>query len=560
MLLGAYAAKTCARATHNAWDATVPRPQWEPAADVQQRMDDGLRFETEVVAALLAAVPGAVDLGHLDGDKAAHIAETSAHLAAGTPLIIGGRLPDDVAGGRTGKPDLLVRGEDRPDGRPGYHPGDVKHHRTLQAGQGALVSGPEAPFLAAATADADRAARYREDDALQLAHYWRMLEAAGHAAAQPWGAVIGSDAEDVSAPLLVWHDLALPVFQTFSRSAGKARRSALERHDHEHEFRVRVAEVARRRTGADGDPEPLVEPIGHDECGGCRWASVCIDALPADDLSNELRKDLTIREYRALRAAGIRTVADLAAADPATLLTDDYRAETTHLRGLAGRLQKAHLHADLVATGELIRRRQDAPAVPVADVEFDVDCEWSTAGSVYLWGVLRTDGDAVTYVPFLDLSVADPAAEHDLTARFLRWLDEEVRTARDSGRSTAVYHYSAAELTQIRRVVAAAGRDLPALCAEASPDGWTDLLPYVRRSVDSRWGHGLKTVATEGAGFAWRDEDPGGLQSMLWFAQAVAGDAAAEARLLAYNEDDVRATAALRAWLVSSQSDIGSGS
>ena len=85
------------------------------------------------------------------------------------------------------------------------------------------------------------------------------------------------------------------------------------------------------------------------------------------------------------------------------------------------------------------------------------------------------------------------------------------------------------------------------------PDSWVALLPYVRASVDSRYGHGLKIVACHGAGFAWRDEDPGGLQSQLWYEQAVHGDPAeraeATARLLAYNEDDVRASLAVRKWL-----------
>ena len=66
-------------------------------------------------------------------------------------------------------------------------------------------------------------------------------------------------------------------------------------------------------------------------------------------------------------------------------------------------------------------------------------------------------------------------------------------------------------------------------------------------------GLGLKLVAAH-AGFAWRDEDPGGLNSQRWFADAVHGAdaavrAAAEARVLAYNEDDVLATRHVRAWL-----------
>lgn len=33
-------------------------------------------------------------------------------------------------------------------------------------------------------------------------------------------------------------------------------------------------------------------------------------------------------------------------------------------------------------------------------------------------------------------------------------------------------------------------------------------------------GLGLKEVAVHGAGFGWRDEDPGGLQSQSWLAVA----------------------------------------
>lgn len=60
-------------------------------------------------------------------------------------------------------------------------------------------------------------------------------------------------------------------------------------------------------------------------------------------------------------------------------------------------------------------------------------------------------------------------------------------------------------------------------------------------------------VATEGAGFRWRDEEPGGLASIMWFTQAVTDEdptvrEAARVRVLQYNEDDVRATLALREW------------
>ncbi|MPQ98139.1 TM0106 family RecB-like putative nuclease [Modestobacter sp. I12A-02628] len=554
LVLGGYAAKQCPRATHNAHDLTVPRPTWEPDSATEERMAAGRVFEGRVVEALLAALPGAVDLGYLEGRKHEHVAETMRHLAAGTALVIGGRLPDDPAGGRTGMPDLLIRGEDREDGVPGYHVGDVKHHLTLQRKDGAVaVSVPSAPNRARAVEAPGVRLRWREEDCLQLAHYWRMLETAGHAAGHPWGAVIGTDGESgyvEHSLVLVWHDLALPAFTTFSRSSGSARRSSLERYDHEHAFRVAVAEVARRRTGAADDPEPLVQPIGHEECGDCKWASVCVDVLPAYGLSNQLRADLSVREYLTLRSVGITTVEQLASADPDVLYDDAYAHETAHLRLRAQRLQKAHLHAQLAHAGLTLRRRDAEMAVPVADIEYDVDCEWSTDGHVYLWGVLRSTVDGGTYVPFMDLSIADDESEYGLTVRFLRWLDDQVITDRAAGQSTAIFHYSHAELTRINRVMTALGRSLPELSPQAAPSGWTDLLPLVKGSLDSRRGHGLKVVAVHGAGFAWRDEDPGGLQSQLWFEQASAGDSFAEERLLAYNEDDVRATKAIRTWLL----------
>jgi predicted RecB family nuclease len=349
--------------------------------------------------------------------------------------------------------------------------------------------------------------------------------------------------------VLVWHDLDAAVFDTFSRSAGSALRTSLERYDHEHAFRVDVARVARRRTGGADDPNPLVLPIGNDECGECKWASVCVDTLSDDDLSNELRADLSIREYLTLREAGIATVADLAIADVDELLTEDYQSETAHLRRRSMRLRKPHLHAKLAHAGVVIRRRDDAPVIPSADVEYDVDCEWSPDERVYLWGVLRTEGAVSTYVPFLDLTVSDAQAEYDLLTQFLSWLDGQIVADGAADRSSAVFYNSPAETKQIRRITEAAGRSLPALCDEAGLDAWIDLLPYVRASLDSRWGHGLKIVAVYGAGFEWRDEDPGGLQSQLWYTEAAAGDAAAEMRLLAYNEDDVHATASVRRFL-----------
>jgi predicted RecB family nuclease len=65
---------------------------------------------------------------------------------------------------------------------------------------------------------------------------------------------------------------------------------------------------------------------------------------------------------------------------------------------------------------------------------------------------------------------------------------------------------------------------------------------------------GLKETAPL-AGFVWRFDDAGGTLAMVKYDEAVDDEADASARktaqqwILDYNEDDVRATAALRVWL-----------
>ncbi len=81
-----------------------------------------------------------------------------------------------------------------------------------------------------------------------------------------------------------------------------------------------------------------------------------------------------------------------------------------------------------------------------------------------------------------------------------------------------------------------------------------DLFELVRDNFVGVEGLGLTVVASTGAGFSWRDEEPGGLNSQTWFATAAeAPDPrerdAARIRVLEYNEDDVRATWHVREWM-----------
>lgn len=535
IVLGSYAAKTCARAIHNTYDRTVVEPPYETPEKLQRLFDTGIAHEAALFEAWSAVRADAINLLHLDRQKAAHIAATLEAMQRRVPVILGGRLPDDVIGGRGGKPDILLFDAVS----DGYHPADAKAHFVLDKGAGALVSTLAKPSFADAAPVAFGLRNRGEADVLQLAHYWRMLEACGHNAATARGAIVGNDATETFQ--LTWYDLNEPMFKTFSRTNGTTVRSPLERHDHEHAFRVKVAQRARQRGGDPNDPPPLVEPLGQEECDGCKWAPACVEVLPIGDLSRELRGALSVREYLALRLAGIATIDDLVAADVDALLDSDYADETTNVERWSQRLQKAQVAAELVRDGDVLRLIPGATIeIPSATVEIDLDTEWDRSGRVYLWGLLVTAGGQSTFVEFSDAAVADTDSEFALAQRCLDWIAATHPDAQ-------VFHYSNPEPGHARRILGEALARYDGTAA--SPDGWHDLLRTVRRCMESRSGLGLKVVAPEAAAFHWKDEDPGGLESQDWLELARAGDDNAWQRILTYNEDDVRATFAVRQFL-----------
>lgn len=547
-LLTGYDAKRCQRRVHNDHDATLDAVPWEVPADLQQRFDAGRAFEAEVFAALEAAVDPdrCRDLSGLSG-KQRLVDATVEAMDDGVELILGGWLPDDASGGRGGWPDLLLRvGE-------GYVPGDVKWHKTVRTARSGRLrySSLVAP---AAVKEADGLAprtTERVDDFLQLAHYWRMLEATGRAAPEggAWGFIIGTDQLvqlDPSGLTLTWLPLDAPLFTTFSRSRGTAKRTALERYDFEHGIRLEIARVAESRTGAPDDPEPLVDPIFSQECGFCPWHDYC-HALAGDAASAHIHAGrLDVREWRALGRLGVRTLDELAGLD-----IDDpcfqaaYLPEVTH-QGTAAlkRLATAVRRARMARDGIVIARETTGPVpVPRADIEIDFDIE-DAEGFVYLWGALVRDGGSEpTFEPTLSWDALDATSERALAQAFVDWLRAIRDRAAAEGRTVLAYHYTSYEIEALRRIL---GQDAVADVL----DLFVDLHAIVAEHYFGAAGLGLKKVAPA-FGFHWRDDEPNGLLSQLWYLDATRTDdpdkaAAARERLLAYNEDDVRATLAIR--------------
>ena len=97
-------------------------------------------------------------------------------------------------------------------------------------------------------------------------------------------------------------------------------------------------------------------------------------------------------------------------------------------------------------------------------------------------------------------------------------------------------------------------REVAAFCGSAE---WVDVHAELKRLFVPTGSLRLKSVAAA-LGFSWRDPEPGGENSMAWYLAAVGpavgppsgrGDESMKLRVLHYNEDDVRATLAVRRWL-----------
>lgn len=537
IVLDAVATTRCRRRVHLDFDptaASAPRALPDPA--LEQRRADAVAHRLRLGDVL------AESAGHgwhpvPPGPATTRAAETAAAVAAEAPLIWDAVLPDDVPMGRRGVADLLVR---LPEG--GYLPVIVVRHRITDPGDGALTAPLRSPGPQHAVPDARRKIRSQPRDLLRLAHLNRMLDAAGwappaRARHRDHGGVIGLDAD-----VVVWHDLRIGHWP--------GGRTTLSEYDLRFADRTAVAAAA-----ATGRPA-LAEPSRITECRRCPWWPTCEAQLErAGDVSLVVRGETAV----ALREVGVSTVAELAACDPERppvvlpnlpSFADVVALARARLRGLA-----------------VVRR---VPTVPVlrADVEVDVDMESFGEAGAYMWGVRvqypggRLPGDEPEgYRAFATWEPVPDADEARSFAEFWTWLSGVRAAAARTGRTFAAYCYN--EQAENRWLLASARRfagrpgippqaEVEAFIADPS---WIDLFAVVDEWFLCAHGKGLKRVAPV-AGFAWRDPEAGGENSMRWYRDAVGmdgepPDAAQRQRLLEYNADDVAATRALREWMTS---------
>ncbi|WP_037081318.1 TM0106 family RecB-like putative nuclease [Pseudonocardia spinosispora] len=532
--LDASAVSRCRRRVHLEHDpSAVGAPRAQPDPALEQRRDDALAHRAEIGDRLASLVGPAQWVAVPSGPAREREQATVAALRAGAEYVWNAVLPLDPAAARSGDVDLLVRGADG-----GYRPLIVVRHRVTDPGSGALTGPLGPPHAELASADPSRKARSHTRDQLRLAHLVRMLQSVGFADPElpSLGGVIGLDAD-----VVLWHDLSVP-----SWPGGH---STLQEYDSRFADRLAIAQAA-----AAGRPA-LAQPSRITECRRCPWWPTCETVL-ADrrDVSLVLRGEHAV----ALRDAGVATVAQLAALDPAA-------EPPVLLHGMpfadAIALAKAYLR-DL----PLVRRVAEVPVLR-ADVEVDIDMESFGEGGAYLWGCLLTTpggadiGEPTGYRAFATWTPLPTDDEARSFAEFWGWLSALRRRCAERGLTFAAYCYN--EQAENRWLLGSADRFVgyPGIPPRAEveefivSDRWVDLFAVVSQWFLCAQGKGLKRIAPA-AGFAWQDPEASGENSMRWYRDAVGMDGeppdeTQRERLLRYNSDDVHATQVLRAWMTS---------
>jgi predicted RecB family nuclease len=447
-----------------------------------------------------------------------------------------------TASNRIATVDVLV-----PDGA-GYVPILIKGHRTLDAGDGATVSLLTDPL--AAVRSSTQRVRPHNEDALALAHCYRLLQELGMASANAVGGIIGrGNAND---DVICWYDLASTVNGP----------SILQDYDTRITDRLEVATSAARRD------LPLAWPSRVSECRRCPWNGVCTVELT-------LRRDVSLiapgSDAASLRSVGVATVDDLAAADDAQLSAVAISRMTGVARGpeLRDRARAWQQDAVLVRRNERVR-------VPRADIELDVDMECYIDDGAYLWGT-QLSGNAAGlaaaaaagfdpgYQPFVTWAPLPDPAEGAIFAEFWAYLRELQLVANEAGLTFAAYCYSRQAEERWLFSTPARYPDVPGMPSTAEvraftgSSSWVDMYEMVNREFLAAGSKRLKTVAPV-AGFHWRDPEPDGANSMVWYRGAVGANGGPpserlKTRLLQYNEDDVLATLALRQWMTDRAAD-----
>ena len=539
----------------------------EPNPILEEFKRNGLRHEAEVVAYIKANSTGWFQV-ELERDPESQQRETAeAILDPNISIIFGSyigataeqfineslRLSTFEDPLRVSRPDILVRLSDSV--LDSWAPVDIKSHSASDQNQSNTVVVGSSLKLNPELGEAI-SARLNPQDLTQLSHYIRHLQKLGLASRESWAGIIGREMETCN-----WMRLPLAVL-----GAGARQQSALSKYDDDFSKATKVIEESIIQ---NTNTLHLVDVIAQNMpgtygCAGCDYREVCLDEMTKFDGGNG-HITLLARVSPAQVAAKIPGISSIGQADQ-ILGKDKFEIETKI---------RAEVWVSKIPKSLDVNSPLDLPAF---DIEIDIDLENSQEAlleidigedellgedRLYLYGYGihdRTKSKDWTTATILSNSDYSNSSEGEYALMLKTWnlLLGEVNKAEGQGLTIGIFHYSAHEKTWWRRFAQRyQGRPgVPSLSEieQFLSQYFVDLYEYTRKISFPTMGYSIKLLAKE-AGFEWSVSDPGGANSLLKYKKAIGENSTLVERgeaiewLKSYNEDDVRATFAVRNYL-----------
>lgn len=505
----------------------------------------GIKYEQKVIESLDSLNLGIAFIHDFLADSRKEEETLRALNDPDVQIIYGGYLVTET---RVSKPDLLIRINENE-----WRPVDIKSHGAYKETTSNHLSVTDLPALNPENGDRVGATLVKKD-AYQLAHYIRHLQELGFCDGTPWAGILGTDSTKI-----FWADLN---GLTFGRGRSAQGILALYELDSTEALAIANAALAREQNStlpAVTIPRRISGDFG---CATCELRKVCFKEMNRFDSGSghvTLLSEVTAEKAKQY-LGGIESIRDLATATglPPQGMAAVKRANVW----LSKKPERMNPARDFV--------------VPEFDIEIDIDLENSQeaireAGiedsigrdAVYLYGYgiherfKNPDWRSSTFGYFDDYADTDEA-EFTVLSQMWQFLLDQVKKAETSGKTIGIFHYSSHERTWWRNFVTrhASKPGTPTLqeVDDFLAKYFVDMLPLAKEFAFPVTGYSIKALAPL-AGFNWRVDDAGGGNSIVYYQRATSSEnteldrSTAISWLRSYNEDDVRATMAVREYL-----------
>ncbi len=469
---------------HKVWrDQYGPQEEkMEPNPFVELLWEKGILHEKEVIEALGSYV----DLNK--GSIASRYNKTIKELRKGTPLIYQGLL---IHQDLLGIPDILKK---MPDGT--YMPMDIK------SGSGYENVGE------------DKEGKLKKHYAIQLCMYSELLKKHGFKKDNN-GIIIDINGKEIE----------------YILSNPQGRRNPSTWLD---EYRKVLSEVRSLISNKKKN-----KPALGGSCRLCPWYYSCRGwCEKEDDLSNifylgRAKRDIINKDLK------IKRVGDIRGCDISKIL-DKKKKDKSILKGMGKKtIEKIICRANIIKDGKPdIYSKADFPKTRI-ELFFDIEDD-PTQDFIYLHGIFerRKDGQP-KYVYFL-AEDSTPGEEKRIWEEFWSYIKSLPED------NFSLYYYSPHEKTAFKKLL----EKYDGPITEEELDNFFNNKNVVDLYQDviykytdwPLWSYSLKDIATY-IGFSWRDKTPSGALSIQWYNKYIkTRDPDIIKRILAYNEDDCKAT------------------